>query len=302
MDKKKPFDVMADLAKKYGQDKPTDTEQSSDLSPEDKARLDAMGHDRVMAELAKKYPRVKPPETEPSSDLSPEDQARLDATGGSAVLRHLNQKRDTLLRELERLPKHRETYKKRELESILEVEKRLQGFVDEFDQITKKIPKDSSEYQELCEQYINQVIQYLDQQNFWNHKFTTENAGGASADQPLEYSDDDSVYYVTQSGISLRLKRSISNLGLRTVIQPFHEKIIFGLPNSDLKEDKPLIGGRVKEYRSDEFREILKGDRVSEDFTSTNEIYTKNGKIFFVASNDRNPHEGDRVNQILETR
>ncbi|MFH1315224.1 MAG: hypothetical protein ABIH67_02385 [Candidatus Uhrbacteria bacterium] len=256
----------------------------------------------VMADLAKKYPRVKPLENESSQILSPEDQARLDAIGGSAVLKHLDQKRNALLRELEQLPKHRETYKKQELESILEVERRLQGFVDEFDQTAKNLAKDSSEYQELCEQHINQVMQYLDQQNFWVHKFTTENAGGASADQPLEYSDDDSVYYVTQSGISLRIKRSASNLGLGTVIQPFFEKIIFGLPNSDLKEGRPLIGGRVKEYRSDEFREILKGDRVSEDFESTNEIYTKNGKIFFVVSNDRNPHEGDRVNQIIETR
>jgi hypothetical protein len=264
MENKKPFDVMADLAKKYRLDRPTNTEQPSDLSPEVKARLDAMGHDRVMADIF--------------------------------------QKRDARLQELERLPKHRETYKKEELESIREVEKHLKEFVDEFDQKTKNLVNDSFGYQQLCKQYINQVIQFLDHENFWAYKFTTENTGGASYDQPLEYSDDDSVYYTTQSGISLRIKQSASDLGLRTVIQPFHEKIIFDLPNSDLKEDKPLIGGRVKEYRSDEFRDILKGDRVSEDFTSTNEIYTKNGKVFFVESNDQNPHEGDRINQILETR
>lgn len=264
MDEKKPFDVMADLAKKYG--------------------------------------LVKPTETESSSDLSPEDQARFEATGGAAVLKQLDQRRDAFLRELEKLPKHRETYKKQELESIREVEKYLQGFVDEFNQTAKKLAKDSSKYQEFCEQYINQVIQYLDQQDFWTYKFTTENAGGASSDQPLTYSTDDSVYYTTQSGISLRVKRAASDLGLGTVIQPFHEKIVFGLPNSDLKEANPLIGGRVTEYRSDEFRKVLHGDSVTEDFESTNEIYTKNGKIFFVASNDPRPHEGDRVNRILITR
>lgn len=302
MDKKKSFDLMTDLANKYGRNKSSDVEPASDLSSEDRARLDAMGHDGLRADLAKKYKRVKSPETEPASDLSPEDKARLDATGGLAVIRLLNQKRDALLRELDRLPKYRETYKKRELQSILEVEKRIQGFLDEFNHATRGVANDSYEYQELCERYIDRVIQYLDQQNFWAHKFTTENAGGALADQPLEYSSNDSLYYVTQSGISLRLKRSASNLGLGTVIQPFHDKIIFSLPNSDLSEDKPLVGSRVKEYRSDEFREILNGDDVSEDFTSTNEIYTKNGKIFFVASNDRAPHEGDRVNRILETR
>lgn len=279
-----------------------DKKRQFDMSPEDKSRLDAMGHDRLMADLAKKYPRVKPPETESSSDLSPTDQARFEAMGGSSILKQLNERRDTLLRELEQLPKHRETYKRQELEAILEVEKRLQGFIDEFDQATKNLAKDSSEYQELCEQYINQVIQFLDQENFWAYKFTTENTGGAASDQPLEHSNDDSVYYTTQSGISLRIKRSASDLGLGTVIQPFHEKIVFGLSNSDLKEEVPQIGGRVTEYRSDEFRDVLKGDHVSEDFKSTNEIYTKDGKIFFVASNDPKPHIGDRVNKILETR
>jgi hypothetical protein len=277
-------------------------ERPFEINPEDKSRLETMGHDSLMENLAKKYPQVEPGETESSPELSPEDRARFEAMGGSAILEQLKQRQNALIRELEQLPKYRETYTKQEVEAIIDVEKQLQGFIDNFNQVTKDLAKESPRYREICNQYIDQVLQYLDQTAFWTYKFTTENAGGASSDQPLEHSADDSVYYVTQSGISLRLKRSASDLGLRTVIQPFYEKIIFGLPDSDLKEDKPQVGSRVIEYRSNEFHEILKSGKVSQDFESPNEIYTKTGKIFFVASNDPRPHVGDRVNQLLEAK
>jgi len=50
------------------------------ISPEDKARLDAMGHDRLMADLAKKFPQTKPPEPESSYIRAQEDQDRQQGT------------------------------------------------------------------------------------------------------------------------------------------------------------------------------------------------------------------------------
>lgn len=281
-----------------------ESKKSSGVSPEDQARLDAMGTERVLADLSAKYQPVNPDEVAPLSDLSKEDQARLDATRGLTVLEQLREKRNALMRELESLPRHRETYQKQELEVVVRVNKQLQGFVDNFNLgVTKQtLSLGSPEYQSLCKQYIEQVMRYLDQEHFWAHKFTTENTGGASSSQPLESSADDSVYYTTRSGISLRLKRSVSDRGLGVVIQPFYEKIIFELPDSRLKLEEPKIGTRVTEYRSDEFRDLLKRGEVSNDFVSTNEIFLKDGKIFLVSSNDQKPHEGDRVNNILETR
>ncbi|MBU1033063.1 MAG: hypothetical protein ABII13_02160 [Patescibacteria group bacterium] len=279
-----------------------DKKKSFGESPEDQARLESMGTNRVLKDLAKKYKPANPTEVEPSSDLSPEDQARFEAIGGSAVLEHLKQRRNKFLKELEQLPKQRETYKKQELEAIFEVEKRLQVFIKEFDQAAAIFSKGSPEYKALCEKYIEQVMQILDQGDFWAYKFTTEDSGGAASDQPFEFTDQDSVYYMTQSGISLRLKRSVSELGLGVVIQPFYEKIVFGQSDSDVKDTEPQIGGRVTEFRSAEFCDLLNGDEVSGDLESTNEIYLKDGKIFFVNSNDPKPHEGDRVNRILEVR
>lgn len=265
-----------------------DTKKTSGISQEDQARLNAMGHDRVMADLARKY---KQPIVE--------DNAPPKKASEFSVMDHLKQRRDNFLRELDGLPKHRETYRKSELESIIEVEKRLRDFIANFDQATVNLPEKSTEYQAICERYIEQVLRYLDQQSFWTYKLTTEDSGGASFDQPLEYTDHDSVYYVTQSGISLRLKRSVSGLGLGTVIQPFYEKIVFKMPNTDLKETEPHIGAQVTEYRSNEFAEVVKSGKVSKDIESSNEIYTKDGKVFFVASNDPRPHIGDRVNKIF---
>lgn len=270
--------------------------------PDVQASLEAMGTAGVLADLAKKY-RPRSPKAEPSVNLSSNEQIQNSSVDKDFdLIRHLTEKRDRFIRELEKLPHHRETFRKQKLENILRVKKQLQIMVKDFDRAASRLSKGSPEYQALCQQYIKRVMQGLDRESFWTYKFTTENSGGASSKEPLSYSTDDSVYYVTRSGISLRLKRSISEEGLGTVIQPFFEKIIFGLPNSELSATEPLVGSRVTEYRSNEFQDLLNQERIFGDFESMNDIYLKDGKIFFVKSNDRNPHEGDRVNEILMTR
>ncbi len=270
--------------------------------PSVQARHEAMGTAGVLADLAEKYgPRS--PKTEPPADLSPDEQIQHDASGKDFdLIRHLTQRRERFIRELEKLPHHRETFRRQELENVLGVKKKLQAMVEDFDRAASRLSEGSPAYRGLCEQYIKRVMQGLDRENFWAYKFTTENVSGIPLGPALEFSDVDSVYYITRSGISLRLKRSISEEGLGTVIQPFFEKIIFGLPDSGLSVTEPLVGSRVTEYRSKEFYDLLNQERILGDFASPNEIYVKDGKIFYVKSNDRSPHEGDRVNGILVAR
>lgn len=272
-----------------------DRKKPSDVTPEQQERLDRMSTTGLIQELQKKYGLTK---VAVNTALKIPEDSQM---GTETLVDLLNKKRDRLLLELSKLPVHHEIYSRQELMSIVKVNKRLLGFIEDFNLTTKYFSKGSPEYKKQCDRYIERVIEYLDSENFWAYKFTTENAGGAPSSEPLSFDIDDSLYYTTQTGISLRLKRSISDRGLDDVIQPFYETITFVLPDSSLMVAKPMVGAHVREYRSEEFRTILNIGQIEEDFESPNEIYLKDGKIFFVNSN-LGPHEGDRVNKILKTR
>lgn len=200
--------------------------------------------------------------------------------------------------ELAGLPRRRDRHSSEEMEIIRNLKKELDQFVKLFNDKAKELAVGSVEYIALCDHYIRLVILALNQHSFWKYKFTTENVSGIYGNQ-LKHTSDDSLYYVTQGGISLRLKRSAFVEGLAAVIQPFFEKIIFKSPETGLISEVPIVGSFVIEYRSDEFMVMIDRDAAAVDFESPNQIYIKDGRIFYIKSNDRYSHIGDRVNGIL---
>jgi hypothetical protein len=278
-------------------------------------RLKAMGHDRVMADLGKKYkiPQRGSSDNQDTPAGGPINSAKtqkriVDKEESADIpvwLAHMDKKDEQLRNALEGLPIRHDTINKEELNQVIAIKKWLVGCIKRFEADSSRYKVGSPQYVEICIQYIEEIIKILDVQKIWAYKFSTELAGGAANDAPLEKpSDDDSIYYVTPNNISLRLKIIEKNNGLGAVVQDFFEKIVFKkvisgevLPELSLK---PELCFTVVEHTSADFVKQLAQDRVMKDFRSLMEIYYKNNLPVFVNRGAGGvEHKGDRVNKIF---
>lgn len=137
---------------------------------------------------------------------------------------------------------------------------------------------------------LSAVRGYLDSLP-WSFTFTSGEVGKAT--------DDDSIYFMTPEGASLRLKRYNMKTGdITKVIQPFMERIVFEDDQSKVFFE-PNIGLTVEEYLSPEFLALQKGDEVPDVFESKVRIYNDSGD--FIVKNVLNglTHTGNKVNTLL---
>jgi hypothetical protein len=149
---------------------------------------------------------------------------------------------------------------------------------------------------ELYRKYLTQTISYLDNLTIWQHKFTTRNEDSTKSEEEL--ADTDSLYYVTKSGQSLRIKKyDLIKNWLSQSIQPFMEKIFF-TGEDQASSDIPETRRYVVEYYTDEFiSDQTKADAT--EFKSRIRKYEKDGKTIYLNPIDGHMHRGYPINRIL---
>jgi hypothetical protein len=143
-------------------------------------------------------------------------------------------------------------------------------------------------------QTIEEVEAYLDSQNIWKTKFST----GGRVDK-----DKDSIYYVTDDNISLRLKKADIDRGLQSVIQPYMENIVFlegGSSGVFYPSENPILESTPSEYCSQEFYNLQNTNAV-EDFISQVPKFYKDDKLYYVGKpkNLYHEHPGSEVSQVF---
>src|SRR3989338_10861265 len=178
--------------------------------------------------------------------------------GIASFVTKAKEQRQQLKKQLEMLPFECQEISGFELRKILEVKKILVRLIEAYDNAIAR-GADSKTKQD----YFDQTLKHLDQfTTLWDAKFTTADADDKN---PNNYS----VYYMTKSGVSLRMKRiNLEAKGLRAVAQPLMEKIVFEIPENNYISDQPIIGGTVQEYVSPEFLKLQEQDEIKGPFKS----------------------------------
>lgn len=149
---------------------------------------------------------------------------------------------------------------------------------------------------ELSKKYLAQTTSYFDSLNIWQHKFTTRNGDSTKSEEEL--ADTDSLYYVTKSGQSLRIKKyDLITNGLSQSIQPFMEKIFF-IGEEQTSSDIPETGRSVVEYYTDEFISD-QNNADNKEFKSRIRKYEKEGRTIYLNPVDGHMHRGYQIHQIL---
>lgn len=269
------------------------------LSPEDVARLDKMGHSRVMEDLRSKYQQ---PQTQGEPVSQGSDQAAiLRAMGHDRVMADMQKREEDRKRLLVGSTVVYETYSAQELAEVAQVRERLDMMIAAFNVRVAGLDKKSPEYVRAAQPEVAKMIAYLDSLSLWEYKFSTEL--GASVVGPLTEDELDSLYYMTASGISMRLRRAslTEGAGLGAVAQPFMEKMRFRDPQTKRFESVPMLGSTVEDCVTREFEERLKNRGEKSDFVSPLATWVKDGKpLAFGGPDDVSIHNGDRVNRIFE--
>jgi hypothetical protein len=234
-------------------------------------RLKEMGTERVIDELNKKYGLLPKPKT-----------AYAGSAGGiEEYLVGL----DTYVESLRALPKERHSLPKKEFDNLQDAIKGV-----------KRIAETGS---------LESLITYLDNRGFWLAKFGTESSGGLGMSEPLQEPDnDDSIYYMTESGATLRVKRAVIKEGLDKVVQMVMEKALFFGPDGEISE-VPKLGYKVREYLTTSLLDALESGDFSK-YKPKIDIYRKDRNIGAVAKLDEETgrinltanHTGDRVNKV----
>ena len=200
----------------------------------------------------------------------------------------------------------RETYSREEIEKLQSIQRVLSEFSSTTLDTLQGFNPESEEYKDKAHVAIKEIITFLDEQKAWVTKFTTS-SGGANDD--LERTPHDSIYYMTESGLSLRLKIAAIALGdgFEKVIQPIMELILFKDPDSKMGSSRfsriPKDGWSVKDYVTPAFQNLMSESSVKTDYSSPLEVYEKDGEVVgVVGPQDAWIHEGSKVNHIESIR
>lgn len=152
------------------------------------------------------------------------------------------------------------------------------------------------EKQRIEDEAFNEAFQTVDGLSIWSHKFST--MVGAGIDDSLVCSPEDSIYFITSYGVSLRFKRANRGKGIRKIILSFMEKTFF-LKDMDIVE-RSEKGCFVREYVSREFLALIDmKSPVKKDYYSPIRIYKRNDRVEIPKlDNSLYGHSGDPVNWI----
>ncbi|GEM_PF-6642625 len=220
--------------------------------------------------------------------------------GMSEIINTRAEKLEKLKEILSSLEYRFEIYDEKEMNEVIKLNQKLMA-VEHEDKLQRK---QTSNPEKVSEENFRKLVEYLDNLDLWAAKFTTDINNDSGV---VIRSEEDSLYYMTESGISFRLKKVyLSKTGLKIfvspqadgVIQLIHEKIYFVGDKGECSE-QPVVGYSVFEASSPEFNSMIDSGKIHGDFVSKIKIYEKKNKIFYVEKPDHaNSHDGHAVNYI----
>ncbi len=240
-----------------------------------------LGTERVLNELDKKFGRT--PQNEPQTN-TPEGLSSMASDDLWADLEAKNKRRQD---KIENSKETQEVYSAYELNNIFSLRRELLQ-VTEADPIKK----------------LEKIEKVLDSKDIWKYKFSTQPGSGSM--EQLTTSPQDSLYYVTHTGLSLRVKRILAYRPEKDepLIYPVFEKAVFRSGGQEDYSTIPEYGLWAGEFASKDFLNLQKNNtKLSDNYNSKLRFYVDAGKIVGVASELKNEdpyHNGDRVNKIYK--
>lgn len=134
----------------------------------------------------------------------------------------------------------------------------------------------AEEQHKIENEAVKKVFELLERFNIWSYKFSTMSDG--RVDEELIRGPNDSIYFVSPSGVSLRFKIANKGRGFLEIVQPFMEKIFFDKIGENLSEI-PKMGYFVQECTTREFWDLLKGKKINRDYVSSIRKYRCGEKL-----------------------
>jgi hypothetical protein len=233
-----------------------------------------------------------------------EEDAILEAMN---LLENLKRDKEKRQEKLDRLPSENQFIPKEEMKIILTLTRILNEYIKKIEtdraiqeetvkegrQVLPPVPIGGIQEKVVLSNIINLLDRY---DNIWQYKFST---GDLDKDGKPLSPEKDSIYYMTRSGASLRLKMTNRDKGLRKVVQPFSEFIYFMQTKDDISET-PKIGYITQEFFSQEFLDLLENGQIpSDDYVSSIKKYFEDNKLTAVtAPKSALKHDGNLVNKI----
>lgn len=206
-----------------------------------------------------------------------------------------NDKTDTLAEEANSTT---EIFSISEIQELFQIKNQINNFIEQINREPQ--PKTLKDKINLVNKYILKLIKYLDSLSIWEYRFSTEN----NTTPNQEKLSNDSIYYISKKGISLRLKIEDNVFGLEKVINPFMEKLFFVSPDEKEISFVPKQGYIVKEYSTQEFDNLFSSESILENQEFVSKIktqYTQGIPIGVKIKTDFDKyvkHTGHKVNRI----
>ena len=228
-------------------------------------------------------------------------------SGAENIIKDLAEKKRRYLESLKNLPYKSETFPVAELKQLRDVNLFTNFAIERFESEIKLLEttfgKDGEKNpgafvgakNEVEQRVLSDLMATLDRLDVWSHKFSTESQGTG---ENLTETPNDSVYYMSSTGASLRFKMANRNQGVRKVIQPIMEKIFFEKPGEEISE-MPKLGYFVREYTTQDFLDKLGQESIDSDYQSSIRKYERTDKLEIPKlDNIKIDHEGSPVNRI----
>lgn len=205
------------------------------------------------------------------------------------------QVKEGLKEKLKELPFNHKEIPADELKALLDVRSVLNELIRRYEP-----PRGETLYREKALMFFNEAVRYLDGLPLWEYKFTTDSGDDS---EKLQFDPEyDSTYYLTRSGVSLRLKKAnLAEGNIKRVVSSFADAVFFVSRCGEVSRE-PREGYSVYEYITDEFHTLQEGMSVSGDFISPVKYHSGNdGSIKYVEPPQKyyHYHEGHRVNRVL---
>ena len=269
--------------------------------PEDDI-LKQLRTEEVLKDLAGKYHKV------------PELARKEPVSGGEAAIEQILKNQAEQAARLDKYPFLQETFSKEILKQIFDLEKQALDIIAKFygqtgssTNIEPRVDIQDPSHLEKARECLNEIERLLDAGKIWQHKFSTMSGSGTG--DALEVSDKDSIYWITEQGMSFRLRRvSLYDEGhLRQAVQGIMEKIWYESPDQNfMKSEQPSMGLRVKEVVSKKIISLEKDYLVGQDqnivnFTSVIRLHKDGDKLIGLStdgSSEVEVHTGDMINHI----
>ena len=262
-------------------------------------RLRAMGSDRLLADLKSKY-------RQPVQVLEGEVQKPEQSVKPSLVIGHLRAMQERK-GELAALPFEYPMIPEREMEGLSHVSQEVERLRVRTVKRLVGLKRTSDAYRRITKEAVDDIAAYLDKQSVWRYKFATQ-SGGAPGEVSDTIRPDDSLYYLSEQGASMRLKRLAlydDNLAWCHVIQPMMELTLFVEPQSKGESFSrvPLPGYSVRDFETPEFADRLRDEEQLSGYVSELRVHEDHGVPKLVSNIPESTwdHLGDPVSVIIDT-